>query len=290
MFKKKLFISFCAVCLIVILSITVGFYMNEQITLYKQTVTESSLQETKIILISDLHDHVFDDDNNQILIDMIDAQNPDLILMLGDFINDDSEDEAGLLHLVSALKEISPVYYALGNHEIEYMNRTGIDLTGKIESLGVEVLDLEYEDIIVNRNKIRIGGMYDYAFALDGNNTCNPDRMKPEVYEFLNEFQDTDSFKLMLSHRPESFILGEASKTWDIDLVVSGHTHGGQFVVPFLGGLWAPEQQWFPEYVHGFYEKDNLDIFITSGLSSNKKLLPRFNNPAEIVSLTLLGE
>ena len=60
--------------------------------------------------------------------------------------------------------------------------------------------------------------------------------------------------------------------------------------IPFLGGLWAPEQQWFPEYVHGFYEKDNLDIFITSGLSSNKKLLPRFNNPAEIVSLTLLGE
>lgn len=86
------------------------------------------------------------------------------------------------------------------------------------------------------------------------------------------------------------FILGEASKTWDIDLVVSGHTHGGQFVVPFLDGLWAPEQQWFPEYVHGFYEKDKLNIFITSGLSSNKKLLPRFNNPAEIVSLTLLEE
>ena len=289
MSKKKILIGFFVICLIMMLSIATGMYRNEQFILNKQTVTGFSISETKIILISDLHDHMFDDDN-QILIDMIDDQSPDLILMLGDFINDDSEDEEVLLHLVSALKEISPVYYALGNHEIEYMNRTGIDLTGEIESLGVEVLELEYEDIIVNGNKIRIGGMYDYAFALDGNNTCNPDRMKPEVYKFLSEFQDTDSFKLMLSHRPESFILGEASKTWDIDLVVSGHTHGGQFVVPFLGGLWAPEQQWFPEYVHGLYEKDNLDIFITSGLSSNKKLLPRFNNPAEIVSLTLLGE
>lgn len=204
--KKKLFISFCVICLIAILSITAGLYKNEQVIISKQVFTGLSLQETKIFLISDLHDHIFDEENQEI-VNMIHDENPDLILMLGDFINDDSEDEAGLLHLVSALKEISPVYYALGNHEIEYMNRTGIDLTGKIEGLGVEVLDLEYEDIIVNGNKIRIGGMYDYAFALDGNNTCNPDRMKPEVYSFLSEFQDTDSFKLMLSHCPESFIV-----------------------------------------------------------------------------------
>jgi predicted MPP superfamily phosphohydrolase len=135
---------------------------------------------------------------------------------------------------------------------------------------------------------IRIGGLYDYAFALDAWNSCSPDRMEPEVYQFLTKFQDTDVFKLMLAHRPDSFIFGEASVTWDIDLVVSGHLHGGQVVVPFKGGLIGGDQGWFPKYVHGLYEKDDINIFITSGLGSSRKVLPRFNNPPEIAVLRLL--
>lgn len=278
-------------CLVIISGlIGLGFNVNEKIVVHDAEFNSKQMnQPIKIVLISDLHDHVFKE-NNQEIIDTISEQNPDLILMLGDFINDDSQDEGVLLHLVNELSKMSTTYFALGNHEIEYMNRTGSDIITKIEDSDVHVLDLEYEDIIVNGNHIRIGGMYDYAFALDGYDSCNPETMKPEVYQFLTEFQDTDDFKLMLAHRPESYILGEASVTWDIDLVVSGHTHGGQFVLPVLGGLWATEQGWFPEYVHGYYEKDNLNIYITSGLSSNKKLLPRFNNPAEIAMITLLGE
>jgi predicted MPP superfamily phosphohydrolase len=92
----------------------------------------------------------------------------------------------------------------------------------------------------------------------------------------------------MLAHRPDSFIFGEASVTWDIDLVVSGHLHGGQVVVPFKGGLIGGDQGWFPKYVHGLYEKDDINIFITSGLGSSRKVLPRFNNPPEIAVLRLL--
>ncbi|MBQ7890382.1 MAG: metallophosphoesterase [Erysipelotrichaceae bacterium] len=290
MSKKILVIVICVLVFSFLSFASYGLFVNEQIKLQDYYMNSENIHESiKIVLISDLHDHVFKE-NNQEIIDTISEQNPDLIMMLGDFINDDSQDEGVLLHLVNELSKISTTYFALGNHEIEYMNRTGSDIITKIEDLGVHVLDLEYEDIIVNGNHIRIGGMYDYAFALDGYDSCNPETMKPEVYQFLTEFQDTDDFKLMLAHRPDSFVLGEASVTWDIDLVVSGHTHGGQFVLPVLGGLWATEQGWFPEYVHGYYEKDNLKIYITSGLSSNKKLLPRFNNPAEIAVITLLGE
>ena len=94
----------------------------------------------------------------------------------------------------------------------------------------------------------------------------------------------------MLSHRPESFVLGEASVTWNIDLVLHGHAHGGQVVLPFVGGLWAGDQGFFPTYVHGMYEKDLLSILVTSGLGTNKKAIPRLNNPPEVVVLNLLPE
>ena len=132
--------------------------------------------------------------------------------------------------------------------------------------------------------------MYEYAFAMDGDNSTKPENMDSDVYQFLKEFQNTENFKLMMAHRPDSFIFGEASKTWDIDLVVSGHVHGGQVVMPFLGGLWAPDQGWFPEYVHGLHEKDKLNIFITSGLGSQPEAAPRFNNPPEVAVITLAPE
>ena len=161
-------------------------------------------------------------------------------------------------------------------------------LEAQLTDAGAVVLDRQYQDVEIAGQTIRIGGLYDYAFSLDGWNSCNPDRMDPEVYSFLKEFQDTDLFKLMLAHRPDSFIFGEASRTWDVDLVVSGHMHGGQVVVPFLGGLVGGDQGWFPEYVHGVYQKDLIRIFITSGLGSSKKALPRFNNVPEIAVLRLV--
>ena len=127
--------------------------------------------------------------------------------------------------------------------------------------------------------------MYDYAFGLDGNNTA---LAAPEdVLTFLMDYQNTDRVKIMLSHRPESYVFGDASKTWDIDLIICGHVHGGQVVFPFIGGLYGGDQEWFPKYVHGLYKKDNFQMFITSGLGSNKQKLPRFNNPSEIAVLDI---
>lgn len=242
--------------------------------------------DIEVLVMADLYDHTFGSDNGH-LVSKIQSIAPDLILMVGDFINDYSEDSENVLCLISQISAIAPVYFSLGNHELDYMNRTGEDLVSNIQKVGATVLDRTYEDIEINGEPIRIGGMYDYAFALDDFNSTNPETMNPEVYQFLTDFQDTDSLKIMLAHRPDSFIFGEASKTWDIDLVVSGHVHGGQVVLPFLGGLWAPEQEWFPTYVHGMYEKDALHLFITSGLGSQTQMIPRFNNPPELATISL---
>lgn len=107
------------------------------------------------------------------------------------------------------------------------------------------------------------------------------------VRNFLEEFQNTDRYKIMLCHRPDSFVFGDASDYWKIDLVISGHDHGGQVVIPFKGGLYGGDQGWFPPYVHGLYRTGRIRLFVTSGLSSEKQKLPRWNNRPEIAVLNV---
>ena len=91
----------------------------------------------------------------------------------------------------------------------------------------------------------------------------------------------------MMAHRPDSFIFGNASQVWDIDLVVSGHTHGGQVRLPYLGGLYVGDQGWFPEYDKGLFDLNKIKIVITSGIGSSKQKIPRFNNIPEVVNLKI---
>lgn len=233
----------------------------------------------KILVIADLHDHEFSSGNTR-LVEKIHAQNPDLILMVGDFLNATSKDAHIPLEFIENLGTDIPIYFSLGNHEIDYMNAGHPELIEELEQAGAIVLEKEYEDIKINGTALRIGGMYDYAFG-EGPSGNEAEFAKPEIKAFLEDFQNTDSLKIMMVHRPDSFVLGDVS-AWDIDLVVSGHLHGGQVVVPFLGGLYAGDQGFFPEYIHGMYEKDDMNIFVTSGLGSHTQLLPRFNNPPEI--------
>lgn len=140
-------------------------------------------------------------------------------------------------------------------------------------------------DVEIGGCKVRIGGMYEYAFALDGDNSA--ENLTGDVRDFLEEFQNTDRYKIMLCHRPDSFVFGDASDYWKIDLVISGHDHGGQVVIPFKGGLYGGDQGWFPPYVHGLYRTGRIRLFVTSGLSSEKQKLPRWNNRPEIAVLNV---
>ena len=149
------------------------------------------------------------------------------------------------------------------------------------------VLDRAFADLAVDGQLLRLGGLYDYAFAQDDFNTCDPVRMDPAVYGFLSEFQDTDRCRILLCHRPDSFVFGAASATWETELVISGHDHGGQVVLPFLGGVFGGDQGLFPTYIHGLYEKDGIRLAITSGLGTPRETLPRMWNPPEIMLLNL---
>ena len=247
--------------------------------------TSKASNSFKIVVIADLHDHEFTSGNLR-LVDKIRTENPDLILMVGDFLNGDSEDARVPLEFIENLGTDTPIYFSLGNHEIDYMDTGHPELIEQLEEAGAVVVEKEYEDIDIDDTPVRIGGMYDYAYGA-GSIENEAKLAKPEVKEFLEDFQDTDVLKIMMAHRPDSFIFGDASKVWGIDLVVSGHLHGGQVVLPLLGGLYAGDQGFFPKYIHGMYKKDKMNIFITAGLGSHTQLLPRFNNPPEIAVLNI---
>ena len=279
--KKKLKVCLSIVTIIIVILlfetlISYTYLQTNEFT-YASSKEKDSLT---VLVIADLHDHEFAFGNTR-LVEKIQAQHPDLILMAGDFLNANSEDAHVPIEFIENLGTDTPVYFSLGNHEIDYINAGHPELIEELEEAGAIVLEKEYKDIKINGTTLRIGGMYDYAFGA-GPVDNEAALAEPEVKAFLEDFQNTDSLKIMMAHRPDSFIFGDASKAWDIDLVVSGHLHGGQVVVPFLGGLYGGDQGFFPEYIHGMYEKDDMNIFITSGLGSHTQLLPRFNNPPEI--------
>lgn len=286
-FKRKiiyLLLSLLIICFICIYEIYIS-YNSLEVNNY--SITNSKINDSiNVAIISDLHDNQLGE-NNKELIDKINSQSPDIILVIGDMVDSDSKNSKIAINLMKELCKDNKVFFSLGNSDIDYIEAGTSDLIKELEDVGVTVLDKAYEDVEINGNTIRIGGMYAYAFGLNDFNSVDKDTMEEGVYDFLCDFQDTDNYKIMMAHRPDSFIFGNASEVWDIDLVVSGHTHGGQVVLPFLGGLYVGDQGFFPEYDKGLFDLNKIKILITSGLGAGKQKLPRFNNVPEIVNLKL---
>ena len=157
------------ILIIFIILIAVEIIMSYKcLTITDYKIRSSKIKETtKIVLISDLHNNQFGKANKR-LADKIRKQDPDFILMDGDMLNEDGENAQMAISLVKRLTKTAPVYYALGNHENVYRERKDKNLCQQLEKAGAKVVDKSYEDFKIKDNKIRIGGLYEYAFAVDG--------------------------------------------------------------------------------------------------------------------------
>lgn len=248
------------------------------LTVTKFSVTSSKITSPfRIVLLSDLHDHRFDSCNEK-LSEMIKEQMPDIIIIDGDMINGDSENAETAVKLIHLLIDIAPVYYSYGNHEYYYIEAEHDGLQEELECAGAEVVNYRNIDIQVKGNSVRIGGLYEYG----GDTYMQSDEENQRAVSYLQKYAETDWYLIMCAHRPESFYPLESTEQWGIDLILSGHLHGGQVIIPGLGGIYNTLDGFFPEYDYGQYKLGSGDMIITRGLSSNRKLLPRFNNPPEI--------
>lgn len=228
----------------------------------------------RAVQLTDLHNYQYGR-NNQRLIAKIQKQKPDVIFMTGDMLNEDEDRTDILLHLVREACAIAPVYFSLGNHEVGYEKTYGEgDLTEQLEAAGAVVLEKEYVDTKIAGQEVRIGGSYGYLLPEDW--------VDGSEQRFLEAFVQTDRLKILLSHVPEGLLLWKSMEYWDVDLVFSGHVHGGQVRVPFVGGLFDPEEGFFPTYTRGMFSSGNGTMILSAGLGSSRGI-PRVNNLPEIV-------
>ena len=241
----------------------------------------------RIVHLTDLHNSEFGAENAR-LVRLIEKQRPDLIFLTGDMLNGDEPRTDVSTRLVEQLAKIAPVYASLGNHEKAHENVFGSDVTALYAKAGAHVLERTYEDIEVNGQTVRIGGIYGY---------CLPEKYlrtreaREKEVEYLKAFEQTDLLTLLLCHVPTSWIVNDNLEEWNVDCIFSGHIHGGQIRLPWIGGAYAPDQGWLPGRLMGLYfSQDRERVMVLSrGLGSSDDV-PRINNVPEIVVVDILPQ
>ena len=248
------------------------YVSNSCIKITRHTLeSEKITAPVRLAVISDLHSMDFANSNADLYSKIAKAK-PDLILTVGDMISDKNCDAQGIEYhkeVLTKLCDIAPVYCSLGNHERHSTQLESIKES--IAQAGAVLLERSYADVELNGNKLRLFGL-SYYLSWD-----------EEANGFISEalLTDSDVFSLLLCHNPEFYVWG--IKNYPIDLMVSGHTHGGMLKLPLLGPVYAPEQGWFPEYAAGFYKEENGYLAVTTGLGSSPEYMPRVFNRPEIM-------
>lgn len=254
---------------------------NTALELSTYTVTSDKLPEAfdgyRIAHISDLHNTEIGA-NNENLISMIKNAEPDMIAITGDLIDSRNTNVETALQFAEKAIKIAPCYYVSGNHEARVSEYE--ELKSGLTELGVIVLEDERTEIEISGEKISLLGVDDPSLQTDylfgDSATVIQNKLQGLVV-------DGNIYTILLSHRPELYEVYTESK---VDLVLSGHAHGGQFRLPFVGGLVAPNQGFFPEYDSGLYSEDNTNMIVSRGIGNS--FLPfRFNNRPEVILIEL---
>ena len=285
--RKMFLLSGIVVLLIVGLVIKNNLYESEySLSSISYEIKADKIQKSiRLVQITDLHNSIFGD-NNQNLLDLVAEQAPDLILITGDLLNSDESETDIATNLISGLGSIAPVYVSLGNHEVEYQQNYGIDITQLYEDIGAVVLDRQYQDLEVNGQKVRLGGIYGYCLP---EKYLETNEANPEECAFLSDFQNTDLYTILMCHMPVCWLINDGLDEWDVDCVLAGHVHGGQVILPLIGGVYAPDMGWFPGKLQGLYssEDGSSTMVLSTGLG-NTESVPRFNNIPEVVTVDIL--
>lgn len=273
--KKRKWVIISAIALIFVIAFVIyGNYDIETNRYYiKSERIPKSFDGFRIAQVSDLHNAEFDKYNSTIL-EPIFHSHPDIIVITGDIIDSRNTDVDVAVAFAQKAVNIAPVYYINGNHESRVAKEYEI-LKKRLTGVGVIILENKAVDITRGDDSISLIGINDPGFRME----LVDDTMEQNIaHQLMNVVPENDNYKVLLAHRPHYFDVYAGS----VDLVLSGHAHGGQFKIPYVGGFVAPGQGLFPEYYEGSYTKDNAEMIVSRGIGNS--IIPfRINNRPEIV-------
>ena len=274
--KKKNKLAMVSAC--AALAVTAVVALNDSLTTRRYEVRSEKVREpVRLVLLTDLHSCAYGAGQRKLL-DAVEAQHPDLVLLGGDIVDDDpSLDEENAWTVVRALAERYPTFYVTGNHE--FWGGRPEELKRRMEAYGATVLEGACETVIFQGQPLGICGVDDPAVGKESWEV-QLDRAAAEA--------DPDYFNILLTHRPERVDRYEGR---GFDLILAGHTHGGQWRIPgLLNGLLAPNQGFFPQYAGGRYQIGESALIISRGLARESTRIPRLFDPPEVVVVDVLPE
>lgn len=242
----------------------------------------------RIVQISDLHNKEFGK-NQKRLIEKIKKENPNLIVITGDIVDRRKWGTKNMEKFLSEVKGIAPIYYVSGNHEVWSFK---YDIVKKIlRKYDVNILDDEVksirkrkeengkvgktESIKKGSSEIKIAGIIDTGFE-------DREEYVPEILKNLKKKVKVDEFSILLSHRPEHI---KDYSDAGFDLVFSGHAHGGQIRLPFIGGIYAPHQGFMPKYTKGVINMKKTKMVVSRGLGNSVLPIRILNRPEITVTV-----
>lgn len=262
-------IAFLGLCTLAVIR------QNDQLekTFY-QVKSSKVIDNIRVVCISDMHLKEFGEGNER-LISEIEKLSPDIVAVVGDMNMESEPDNYDcVISLCEKLNEIAPVYYSLGNHELDAILFSNSKIYKDIKAAGISILNNEYETITVGGTPIDVIGL-----------SQGPAQYNSYGREFFEKAMAADdNFKLVLTHYPENFM--GTLDDYEIDLALAGHAHGGQVRLPWIGGLYSADQGFLPELCDGYHEIGNSKLIITRGLGKSGKV-PRINNKPEIAIIDI---
>ena len=279
--KKKWILSLIALILFILIVWTL--WANTALEVNEYEIVSDRIPQGfdgfRIAQISDLHNAEFGERNEK-LIQLLSQTDPDIIVITGDLIDSRHTDIEIALDFARQAIKLAPVYYVSGNHEARV--REYEDLKIGLAEAGVVILENQKVQITREGESITLMGIADPSFQEDYLFGDSESVARQAIENLQNE---SDGYTVLLSHRPELFNLYVDT---GMDLVFSGHAHGGQFRLPFVGGLVAPNQGFIPKYDAGQFTEENTTMIVSRGVGNS--IIPiRVNNRPEIIVATLFA-
>lgn len=309
--QKKIVKLLKTIILLFVVFSVFNIILNKNIFIREYKIQNKKITEKfngyKIVQLTDIHS-IRNEIQIEKIINKVNKQNPNIICVTGDLIDAEfysnqnalyenkkiNQIEELTLKFMQELTKVSDTYYIYGNHEMMLLddpenNKFKADL----EKIGVKILNNKTQEIDFGGEKINLIGVQDPATLYKDKKYkkirgMNIDKVKSILDDLFLELpeENKNNFTILLSHRPEYF---ELYDKYNIDLALTGHTHGGITKLPIINGIYAHPQGWMPEYSYGMYNTNDFSMIINGGIGYSK--LPiRIFNPPEICTITLERE